>query len=51
MEVVHEAFTLEGGEQCMATLRQGIQDTVTAIQSGNENARRTVEEAYRYVFT
>ncbi|XP_075971697.1 putative serine protease K12H4.7 [Anticarsia gemmatalis] len=45
LEVVHEAFFLEGGEQCISTIRQGLLDTVAAMQT--ESGRRSVEQAYR----
>ncbi|CAB3226781.1 unnamed protein product [Arctia plantaginis] len=45
LEVVHEAFLLEGGEQCIDIIRQGIQDTVEALET--EADRRTIEESYR----
>ncbi|KAL0882416.1 hypothetical protein ABMA27_000899 [Loxostege sticticalis] len=46
LEVVHEAFLLEGGEQCISTIRQGIQDTVEALRT--EEGRRLVEFNYRH---
>ncbi|CAG4992944.1 unnamed protein product [Parnassius apollo] len=45
LEVVHEAFLSEGGEQCISTIRQGITDTIAAMQT--EVGRRSLEEAYR----
>ncbi|XP_063824200.1 putative serine protease K12H4.7 [Ostrinia nubilalis] len=45
LEVVHEAFLLEGGEQCMSIISQGISDTVQAL--GTEEGRRLVEFNYR----
>ncbi|XP_068631483.1 putative serine protease K12H4.7 [Battus philenor] len=45
LEVVHEAFLSEGGEQCISTIRQGIADTVAAMES--ESGRRSVEEAFK----
>ncbi|CAH1647192.1 unnamed protein product [Spodoptera littoralis] len=44
LEVVHEAFLLEGGEQCIAHIRQGIHETVTALQT--ETGKRTIEEVF-----
>lgn len=48
LEVVHEAFLLEGGEQCISHIRQGINDTLAALRT--ESGRRMVEQAYRSVF-
>ncbi|XP_041970240.1 putative serine protease K12H4.7 [Aricia agestis] len=45
LEVVHEAFHSEGGDQCISVIRQGIEDTVAAIQT--EAGRQTVQETYR----
>ncbi|XP_060801936.1 putative serine protease K12H4.7 [Amyelois transitella] len=45
LEVVHDAFLSEGGEQCIATITQGIQDTVAAMET--EAGRRSLEAAYR----
>ncbi|XP_050664411.1 putative serine protease K12H4.7 [Leptidea sinapis] len=45
LEVVHEAFLSEGGEQCIATIRQGISDTITAMNT--EEGRRNLERSYR----
>ncbi|KAH9638451.1 hypothetical protein HF086_016776 [Spodoptera exigua] len=45
LEVVHEAFLLEGGEQCIAHIREGIEETVAALKT--ENGKRIVEEVYR----
>ncbi|XP_004924048.1 putative serine protease K12H4.7 isoform X1 [Bombyx mori] len=45
LEVVHEAFLLEGGEQCIATIKQGIEDTILAMQT--EEGKRELEAAYR----
>ncbi|CAH2071303.1 unnamed protein product, partial [Iphiclides podalirius] len=45
LEVVHDAFLSEGGDQCISTIRQGIADTVAAMQT--EAGRRSLEEAYR----
>nr|XP_021188689.2 putative serine protease K12H4.7 [Helicoverpa armigera] len=45
LEVVHEAFWLEGGEQCIAHIRQGIEETVASMQT--EEGRRRLEQAYR----
>lgn len=45
LEVVHEAFLLEGGEQCISHIRQGINDTLAALRT--ESGRRMVEQAYR----
>lgn len=45
LEVVHEAFKSEGGEQCISTIRQGISDTIAAM--GNVLGRQSVQQAYR----
>ncbi|CAH0407272.1 unnamed protein product [Chilo suppressalis] len=45
LEVVHEAFHLEGGDECIATIKQGIDDTVVAMQT--EEGRRLLERNYR----
>ncbi|XP_014367576.2 putative serine protease K12H4.7 [Papilio machaon] len=45
LEVVHEAFKSEGGEQCISTIRQGIADTIAAMES--ILGRQSLEEAYR----
>ncbi|XP_053604159.1 putative serine protease K12H4.7 [Plodia interpunctella] len=45
LEVVHDAFLSEGGEQCITTIRQGILDTVAAMET--EAGRRSLEAAYR----
>ncbi|CAH0702958.1 unnamed protein product [Spodoptera exigua] len=45
LEVVHEAFLLEGGEQCIAHIKRGIDDTLAAIRT--ESGRRMLEQAYR----
>jgi len=45
LEVVHEAFLLEGGEQCISHIRRGIDDTLAALRT--ESGRRMVEQAYR----
>ncbi|XP_063533184.1 putative serine protease K12H4.7 [Cydia strobilella] len=45
LEVVHDAFYAEGGEQCISTIRQGILDTVEAVKT--EEGRRELEQAYR----
>lgn len=44
LEVVHEAFLLEGGEQCIAHIREGIEETVAALKT--ENGKRIIEEVY-----
>lgn len=45
LEVVHDAFLSEGGEQCIATIRQGIEDTVAAMST--ETGRRRLEQVYQ----
>ncbi|VVD01847.1 unnamed protein product [Leptidea sinapis] len=49
LEVVHEAFLSEGGEQCIATIRQGISDTITAMNT--EEGRRKLERSYRTIMS
>lgn len=45
LEVVHDAFLSEGGVECISVIRQGIQDTIVAMQT--EAGRQTLEESYR----
>ncbi|KAJ8733229.1 hypothetical protein PYW08_001527 [Mythimna loreyi] len=45
LEVVHEAFLLEGGEECIGHIKRGIDDTIAAMQT--ESGRRQLEQAYR----
>ncbi|KAJ8727630.1 hypothetical protein PYW07_001749 [Mythimna separata] len=45
LEVVHEAFTLEGGEECIGHIRRGLDDTLAAMQT--ESGRRLLERSYR----
>lgn len=45
LRVVHEAFLSEGGEQCIATIKLGIDDTLRAMET--EGGRRELESAYR----
>ncbi|XP_045494073.1 putative serine protease K12H4.7 [Colias croceus] len=45
LEVVHQAFLSEGGEQCIATIRQGIADTIAAMNT--EAGRRELERNLR----
>ncbi|KAG6450927.1 hypothetical protein O3G_MSEX006839 [Manduca sexta] len=45
LEVVHEAFLLEGGEQCINTIDEGIKATIAAMET--EEGRRELEAAYR----
>ncbi|KAM3967357.1 putative serine protease K12H4.7 [Aphomia sociella] len=46
LEVVHDAFLSEGGEECISILRQGIEDTAAALRT--EEGRRTIETTYRF---
>ncbi|XP_049869941.1 putative serine protease K12H4.7 [Pectinophora gossypiella] len=45
LETVHDAFLSEGGQQCINIIKQGIDDTMAAMQS--ESGRRQMESAYR----
>ncbi|CAH0725332.1 unnamed protein product, partial [Brenthis ino] len=45
LEVVHEAFLSEGGEQCISTIRQGIAETIAALSS--EEGRLSIQQIYR----
>ncbi|CAG9795268.1 unnamed protein product [Diatraea saccharalis] len=45
LEVVHEAYQLEGGDECIAIIRQGIEDTITAMQT--EEGRKLIDKIYR----
>ncbi|KAJ0178792.1 hypothetical protein K1T71_005567 [Dendrolimus kikuchii] len=44
LEVVHEAFLLEGGQQCINTINEGIADTIAAMAT--EEGRRLLEQNY-----
>lgn len=45
LEVVHEAFMLEGGEECIGHIRRGVEETIAAMQT--ESGRRLLEQSYR----
>lgn len=45
LEVVHDAFLSEGGQQCIATIKLSIDDTIRAMET--EGGRRELESAYR----
>ncbi|XP_039749403.1 putative serine protease K12H4.7 [Pararge aegeria] len=45
LEVVHRAFLSEGGNSCIATIRDGITLTVAALQTAL--GRQNLEKAYR----
>ncbi|CAH0605829.1 unnamed protein product [Chrysodeixis includens] len=44
LEVVHEAYFLEGGQQCIATIHQGIEDTIAHFHT--EEGRKAVDAAF-----
>ncbi|XP_045765696.1 putative serine protease K12H4.7 isoform X1 [Maniola jurtina] len=45
LEVVHQAFLSEGGPGCIATIRQGIAETIAAMQTAT--GRQNLEKVYR----
>ncbi|XP_026322308.1 putative serine protease K12H4.7 [Hyposmocoma kahamanoa] len=45
LNVVHRAFLSEGGEECIAAIKLGIDDTLRAMET--EGGRRELESAYR----
>lgn len=45
LEVVHRAFQSEGGDQCIATIRQGIADTIASMAT--EDGKQNIERIYR----
>ncbi|CAG9559952.1 unnamed protein product [Danaus chrysippus] len=45
LEVVHKAFLSEGGQECVDTIKQGIADTIAAMET--EDGRRSIQRIYR----
>ncbi|CAH2105745.1 unnamed protein product [Euphydryas editha] len=45
LEVVHEAFSSEGGEECMSIIKEGIQQTIAAIAT--TSGRQEVQRMFR----
>ncbi|XP_061377564.1 putative serine protease K12H4.7 isoform X1 [Danaus plexippus] len=45
LEVVHNAFLSEGGQECVDTIKQGIADTIAAMET--EDGRRSIQRIYR----
>ncbi|KAL4707910.1 hypothetical protein ACJJTC_013701 [Scirpophaga incertulas] len=44
LEIVHEAFLLEGGQSCINIIKQGIEDTTKALET--DEGRLLVESTY-----
>ncbi|XP_050343385.1 putative serine protease K12H4.7 [Nymphalis io] len=45
LEVVHDAFLSEGGEECTSIINQGIKDTIAALAT--ESGRLSIQRAYK----